>query len=111
MSLFAWLALVAFGLIVAVTTVRGARRRRMEQLQATWGIQSPRAHRFEELATSHRSRVEALGEPLALDDRTWNLLDASITRRARSDSMPCITVSAWRIRRNHCAPSKHWCLA
>lgn len=75
MSLFAWLALVAFGLIVAVTTVRGARRRRMEQLQATWGIQSPRAHRFEELATSHRSRVEALGEPLALDDRTWNDLD------------------------------------
>ncbi|HVG56440.1 MAG TPA: hypothetical protein VM846_18520 [Vicinamibacterales bacterium] len=72
MTPLAWLALAAAGLLVLVGAVRETRRRRMDQLNATWGVQSPREHRMEEIARSHRSRLAALGEPLALDDRTWN---------------------------------------
>ena len=37
-----------------------------------WGTQSHREHRLEEIAASHRARAAALGEPVALDDRTWD---------------------------------------
>ena len=67
-----WLALAAVGLIAIVHLVREARRQRLLQLRADWGIRSPRTHRMEEIAKSHRSRAASRDEPMALDDRTWD---------------------------------------
>ena len=85
--------LVGLGLLAAVLTIgfgvaKAARRQRLEQLRAAWGSQSSREHRMEEIARSHRSRVESRGEPMSLDDRTWDdlVLDEVFQRIDRTES-------------------------
>lgn len=64
--------LLAIGLTLAVLFIRQSRRGDLEQLRSAWGTQSPREHRMDDILESHRSRVGAFGEPVALDDRTWS---------------------------------------
>ena len=68
----AWLAVVVAALIVIIGVTRSARQRRLEQLDAEWGVRPLRRHRMEEIASAHRSRAAARGEAVALDDRTWD---------------------------------------
>jgi len=106
---FAWLVIAALGLLVLVAAVREARRRRLDELNATWGVQSPREHRMEEIARSHRSRLAALGEPLALDDRTWNdlVLDDVFRRVDHTESTLGRHALYHRLRVAHTAESLH----
>jgi hypothetical protein len=83
-----WPVIVAAGLVAVILVSRQARQRRLEQLRATWGIASPRVHRMEEIARSHRSRVASRGGPVALDDRTWDdlVLDEVFQRIDHTES-------------------------
>lgn len=69
------MGLLALVLAAVVAAVRGSRRKALSRLRAEWGRPVPRPRKPEDLAGASRSRVAALGETPALDERTWNDLD------------------------------------
>lgn len=107
MTPLAWLALVAAGLILVIGLARNARRRRLEQLDAEWGVRPLRRHRMEEIAGSHRSRAASRGEAVALDDRTWDdlVLDEVFQRVDHTQSTLGSHALYHRLRTAHTAES------
>ena len=102
-----WPVLLAAGLVAVIFISRQARQLRLERLRATWGAPLPREHRMEEIARSHRSRVTARGEPVALDDRTWDdlVLDDVFERIDHTESTLGRYALYHRLRLAHSAES------
>jgi hypothetical protein len=102
-----WPVLLAAGLVAVILISRQARQWRLEQLRASWGAPLPREHRMEEIVESHRSRVASRGEPVALDDRTWNdlVLDEVFMRIDHTESTLGRHALYHRLRMTHSAES------
>src|SRR5215208_4344642 len=108
-NLLVWLVPVATGLVVVFLIFREIQRNRLEQLRAAWGTESPRVHRMEDIAASHRSRLTSRREALALDDRTWDdlVLDEVFTRFDRTESTLGRHALYHRLRTAHPEESLH----
>ena len=78
--------LVVFALVIRIRQT--GRAGALTTLRATWGQPTPREHKMEAIAESHRSRAGGVNESAALDDRTWNdlLMDQVFVACDRTES-------------------------